>query len=227
MTLVVTPGSGQTIQTLDDVAKNTGASSATTVRVVEASDTPSIALVGGVTETAPASDTASSGLNGRLQRVAQRLTSLIALLPTSLGGSGGLKVESIAALAAGANNIGLVVPAPQATVNGATASRVNSAATTNATNLKGSAGNLYGIHVFNVAAYDVFLKLYTKATAPTVGTDTPVWTIPVKSGGGFSVNFPVGSPVPTGISYAITKLQADGDTTAVAAGDLTGRITWM
>jgi hypothetical protein len=41
--------------------------------------------LGGVTETAPASDTASAGLNGRLQRIAQRLTSLIALLPTSLG----------------------------------------------------------------------------------------------------------------------------------------------
>lgn len=34
-------------------------------------------LIGAVTETAPASDTASSGLNGRLQRIAQRLTSLI------------------------------------------------------------------------------------------------------------------------------------------------------
>ncbi len=42
-------------------------------------------LLGAVTETAPASDTASSGLNGRLQRVAQRITSLIALLPASLG----------------------------------------------------------------------------------------------------------------------------------------------
>ena len=42
-------------------------------------------LIGAVTETAPLTDTASSGLNGRLQRVAQRLTSLIALLPTSLG----------------------------------------------------------------------------------------------------------------------------------------------
>lgn len=41
--------------------------------------------VGSLTETAPATDTASSGLNGRLQRLAQRLTSLIALLPTSLG----------------------------------------------------------------------------------------------------------------------------------------------
>lgn len=42
-------------------------------------------LIGAVTESAPASDTASSGLNGRLQRIAQRLSSLIALFPTSLG----------------------------------------------------------------------------------------------------------------------------------------------
>jgi hypothetical protein len=40
---------------------------------------------GSVTETAPASDTASSGLNGRLQRIAQRLTSLIAQIPATLG----------------------------------------------------------------------------------------------------------------------------------------------
>lgn len=41
--------------------------------------------LGSLTETAPATDTASSGLNGRMQRVAQRITSLIGLLPTSLG----------------------------------------------------------------------------------------------------------------------------------------------
>lgn len=43
-----------------------------------------ITELGAVTETAPATDTASSGLNGRLQRVAQRLTSLIALVPSAL-----------------------------------------------------------------------------------------------------------------------------------------------
>lgn len=51
------------------------------------------ALQGSLTETAPATDTASSGLNGRLQRVSQRLTSLIALIPTALGAGGGLKVD--------------------------------------------------------------------------------------------------------------------------------------
>jgi hypothetical protein len=49
--------------------------------------------VGSVTETAPATDTASSGLNGRLQRIAQRLTSLIALVPAALSSNGGLLVR--------------------------------------------------------------------------------------------------------------------------------------
>jgi hypothetical protein len=43
------------------------------------------ARTGSLTEAAPASDTASSGLNGRLQRIAQRVTSLIAQLPATLG----------------------------------------------------------------------------------------------------------------------------------------------
>ena len=63
------------------------------------SDGTDVALsgkLGALTETAPSTDTASSGLNGRLQRIAQRLTSLIALLPASLGANGGLKIEGVA-----------------------------------------------------------------------------------------------------------------------------------
>lgn len=41
--------------------------------------------IGTLTETAPASDTASSGLNGRLQRIAQRITSLLGVLPPARG----------------------------------------------------------------------------------------------------------------------------------------------
>jgi hypothetical protein len=40
---------------------------------------------GALTETPPSTDTASSGLNGRLARIAQRLTTLIGLHPSSLG----------------------------------------------------------------------------------------------------------------------------------------------
>ncbi len=51
----------------------------------EAKQDAEAVLIGALTETAPVTDTASSGLNGRLQRIAQRITSLIALFPTALG----------------------------------------------------------------------------------------------------------------------------------------------
>lgn len=108
-----------------------------------------------------------------------------------------------------------------------TASRINAAASTNATSLKASAGIIRTIDVFNVAAYNVFLKLYNKASAPTVGTDTPVMTIPIPAGGGYSKTWPSGFPFSTGIAYAITKLQTDSDTTVLVAGDLTGNTSWI
>lgn len=121
----------------------------------------------------------------------------------------------------------IIAQTPTATANGATASRVNAAASTNATSLKATAGQLYTIDVFNAAAYNVFLKLYNKASAPTVGTDTPVMTIPIQAGGGYSKTWPMGLSFATGIAYAITKLQADADTTVLVAGDLTGNTTWI
>lgn len=54
-----------------------------------------VTAAGSPTETAPATDTASSGLNGRLQRIAQRLTSLLSLIPAALTGSGNFKVAVV------------------------------------------------------------------------------------------------------------------------------------
>jgi hypothetical protein len=62
-----------------------GVAGGVAVPVTDSGTTGQNTLIGAVTETAPSTDTASSGLNGRLQRVAQRLTSLIALFPGSIG----------------------------------------------------------------------------------------------------------------------------------------------
>ncbi len=56
--------------------------------------TEGTAQLGSLTETAPATDTASSGLNGRLQRIAQRLTSILAKLP-ALGTAGSASSDVI------------------------------------------------------------------------------------------------------------------------------------
>lgn len=68
-----------------NIANITGAVSLPTGAATSANQASELTLIGAVTETAPVSDTASSGLNGRLQRIAQRLSSLIALFPTALG----------------------------------------------------------------------------------------------------------------------------------------------
>jgi hypothetical protein len=65
----------------DPFIETVGAASGSGGDATAANQTTQITDLGSVTETAPATDTASSGLNGRLQRVAQRLTSLIALIP--------------------------------------------------------------------------------------------------------------------------------------------------
>jgi hypothetical protein len=145
----------------------------------------------------------------------------IPALPTGANTIGAVNLNS------GTATVGGVVVKPTATAGGQTLSRVTAAASTNATNLKASAGNIIRIAVFNTAAYTVFLKLYNKASAPTVGTDTPTRTIPIPASTGFAEEYTYGRPDATGISYAITKLQADSDTTAVVAGDLIGEISWI
>lgn len=98
-----------------------------------------------------------------------------------------------------------------------------SAASTNATSLKASAGTLYAVIATNINAAVRYLKFYNKATAPTVGTDTPVLTFAIPgntAGAGFSINLDPGVHFGTGIAYAITTGAADSDTAAVAANEI-------
>lgn len=102
-----------------------------------------------------------------------------------------------------------------------TPSNITSAATTNATSVKATAGTVYSLVASNTGAAAAFLKLYNKASAPTVGTDVPVLTISIPAGGTVTIPFgATGHRFTTGIALAITNLAADSDTTAVAAGQV-------
>jgi hypothetical protein len=70
----------------------------------------------------------------------------------------------------------------------------------------------------NAKAAAVYLKLYDKATAPTVGTDTPRKTIHIPASSSF--NFELNDYFSKGIGYALTGAAADADTTALLAGDI-------
>lgn len=126
---------------------------------------------------------------------------------------------------ANVNASGALWVAPTAATNGGcTPGKLISAATTNATVIKASAGQLYSLQVINLNAATRYLKFYDKASAPTVGTDTPVQTLPIPpngtTGGGFVLPIPVGMAFSNGIAFALTTGIADSDTGAVAANEI-------
>lgn len=113
---------------------------------------------------------------------------------------------------------------------GGTAHRVIAAASTNATLLKASPGKITSGFVHNLTAAKIFLKFYNKASAPTVGTDTPMFTVPIEAGQKFNVSEAfdlLGVYFSTGVAYAITAALADADTTALAAGDAVVNFVWV
>lgn len=110
---------------------------------------------------------------------------------------------------------------------GTSMGKVLSAASTNATNLKSTAGRLYGYGFTNTTAAVKFVRLYNKATAPTVGTDSPVLVLAVPPNNSIVAEMTIPATFGTGISFAITGAFADLDATAVAAGDVVGYFLWL
>ena len=66
----------------------------------------------------------------------------------------------------------------------------------------------------------LYLKLYNKATAPTVGTDTPVITICVASGDVIFGEFKGGIDFSLGIGVGCTTGVADNNTGAPGANEM-------
>lgn len=123
-------------------------------------------LVGAVTETAPASDTASSGLNGRLQRIAQRLTSLISLLPSSIGTK------------TSAGSLSVVLASDQAaiqttTAKAATATLTNVTAAGSTTSIAASNVARKSIIIANDSNKDMYIKYGTTASLTSFTVKIP------------------------------------------------------
>lgn len=103
---------------------------------------------------------------------------------------------------------------------------LNSLASTNGALILTGTSGLHAFYATNIGATIAFVKLYNKATAPTVGTDVPAMILPVPAavGGVPGVcTLPIGYQgfrFALGLGIAITGGVADSDTTAVAAGQV-------
>jgi hypothetical protein len=119
-------------------------------------------------------------------------------------------------LPTGTNTVGSVNVATK-TIGGTTTFTLISAASTNATNVKTSAGSVYSLQASNTGASVAFLKLYNTNAALTVGSSVAVKTLILPAGGGTNVMFTdIGAAFTVGIALAITGFATTADTTAVA-----------
>lgn len=243
------------LSALRDAIRGSGTKDFTTVQTridLLLSESDFDTKIGSLTETAPASDTASSGLNGRLQRIAQRLTSLIALIPTSLGqktmansfavvlSSDQAAIPVNATLAAettkviGTVNQGTspwVVSSTLANpaVNANAASRFTNFGANATLNVKATAGNVFSLTCINKNALAArYIQLHNTATVPASGA-APIVTFLVPANGqivigtDFFTDF--GSYFSTGIAFAYSTTP---DTyTAATAGDQTTIIRYI
>lgn len=97
-------------------------------------------------------------------------------------------------------------------------------------NVKASAGQVYGLCLSNEGLTSVssglYVKLYDKAAAPTVGSDTPVMTIKVKDDGERDIKIPHGLAFASGIGIGCTTGAADNDTGAPSAGEMIAHVLY-
>lgn len=128
---------------------------------------------------------------------------------------------------AGTSLIGDVGMQVRANATGATTgSKVLTAASTNATLLKATAGRVFSILLTNTTASVRVLHMHNLTVAPTVGSSVPTYSIVIPANGTVQFHNPIGRAHTTGISYSITTGIADLDATATAVGDVIGVIDW-
>lgn len=133
-----------------------------------------------------------------------------------------LASTTITSISAGTNAIGDVGVQYRANATGAASgAHIVSAATTNATIVKASAGRVLGWSLANTTAAWKYVKLHNQTTAPTAGAGV-VRTIAIPPNGSREMNMGGGIAFTTGIGLTITNAAADNDATAVAVGDVVG-----
>ena len=87
--------------------------------------------------------------------------------------------------------------------------------------VKASSGQVYGYYFYNAAASIRYLKFYNAtAASTTVGTTTPVLTLPLPATSAGHISFPVPVAFSTAICAAATTGLADNDTGAPSANDV-------
>lgn len=182
--------------------------------------------------------------------VLDAIAASLALLDNAIASGNELQVDVVAALPAGTNAIGKLAANSGVDIGDVDVTSISAgsnligdvglsgARTSGGTSIfrsidldegalevvKASAGQIYWMHVMNLANATRFVKIYN-ATSGTYGTGTPVLTFPIPTqgdtnGAGFTLSVPNGIAFATGISIGAGTGIADNDTGAPGANEV-------
>lgn len=202
--------------------------------VVLASDQSALAItatdIGLRADAAATTDAGTFSLIALVKRLLGKLpaalgqTTMTGSLPVVIASNQSALSVTPGALVAGTAAIGDVGTQYRANATGAALiSHVVAAGTTNAANVKASAGRVIGWNFANTTASWRFVKLHNSAAAPTAGAGV-VLTISIPPNGVSVVSLAGGIGFSTGIGRTIVTGSADADATAVTAGDVLGEL---
>lgn len=187
---------------------------------VSSADPLPVTVISGVTNVQHAEDAAhASGDTGTMALGVRKDTA------TALAGSDGDYQPAIFDASGRMHvNVGNTVTVSQglSTSGGASIYEVVSAASTNTANIKASAGQIYGLLIFNLAAGIRYVKFHNTAGTPTAGSGVVLAVqVPANSAGsGVVISFPFGIAFSTGIGISMVTGIANSDSAAVGASEL-------
>lgn len=149
------------------------------------------------------------------------MTGSVAVTMRAVDGNGYVGID--APIPAGANTVGAVNQAGTWTVTATpanpTSTAIESTASLNLSSVKATAGNIYTVWASNPTATPAFLKIYNKASAPVVATDTPIRTVSIPANSDVGINFgEIGYRCSLGIALALTGAIGKTDATNTVAG---------
>lgn len=159
---------------------------------------------GATTDAAVYTDTTGT-LSGKMRGLVKLLASCISI------GSNWMQVS--------VQNATLAVVNTPATAGGFTTYHLVSAASTNATVVKASPGQVFGWYIYNSAASARKVAFHNTTSTPTAGASV-FFSLMLPAGAAANVMTETGIPFSTGIGITTVTGIPDSDNTAVSANDL-------
>lgn len=197
------------------VASGNGVSSTGVLRVAQVSDgTGVLATVSTVTNLSQLAGAAIAMNTGVRSAGTQRVTiATDDIVPASQSGTWTVQPGNTA------NSTPWLTTQTPKTTGGLTTFHLVSAATTNATNIKASAGQVFGWFIYNSNASARKLVFHNTAGTPTAGAAV-FFSIVIPPTSGANVEYTNGIAFSTGIAITTVTGLADADSAAVALNDL-------